>query len=205
MNHMPVQRTTPQLVLARNERGERNQNFRMVPTAQREALIHTSLDGLFRGHQDYQYFKDYMMFKYCKKCKKIKPPRTHHCSICGRCILRMDHHCPWVGNCVGFNNHKFFLQFLISTFVGAAYTGLTMGLYSVGVYDKNTSGYDKHTYKQLSYADKNHLVMGSVLSVSLMVAIAILMFSHLYFIFTSTCSVEAPALVTYNPFFEHFF
>ena len=32
--------------------------------------------------------------KYCRKCKAFKPPRAHHCSICGRCIVKMDHHCP---------------------------------------------------------------------------------------------------------------
>lgn len=29
----------------------------------------------------------------CKKCISPKPPRTHHCSVCNRCILKMDHHC----------------------------------------------------------------------------------------------------------------
>uniref|UniRef100_A0A4D5RZQ9 Palmitoyltransferase n=1 Tax=Ixodes scapularis TaxID=6945 RepID=A0A4D5RZQ9_IXOSC len=29
----------------------------------------------------------------CKKCIAPKPPRTHHCSICNRCVLKMDHHC----------------------------------------------------------------------------------------------------------------
>ncbi|KAF2884870.1 hypothetical protein ILUMI_21289 [Ignelater luminosus] len=29
----------------------------------------------------------------CKKCIAPKPPRTHHCSVCNRCILKMDHHC----------------------------------------------------------------------------------------------------------------
>jgi palmitoyltransferase len=29
----------------------------------------------------------------CKKCISPKPPRTHHCSICNRCYLKMDHHC----------------------------------------------------------------------------------------------------------------
>lgn len=32
--------------------------------------------------------------KYCRKCKAFKPSRAHHCSICGRCIIKMDHHCP---------------------------------------------------------------------------------------------------------------
>lgn len=37
-------------------------------------------------------------YKTCKKCNRAKPPRTHHCSICKKCILRMDHHCPYVAN-----------------------------------------------------------------------------------------------------------
>lgn len=34
----------------------------------------------------------------CKKCLTPKPPRTHHCSICNKCVLKMDHHCReyWV-------------------------------------------------------------------------------------------------------------
>lgn len=37
----------------------------------------------------------------CHICKLRKPDRTHHCSQCGRCVLKMDHHCIWVNNCVG--------------------------------------------------------------------------------------------------------
>jgi hypothetical protein len=69
--------------------------------------------------------------RWCKRCKVFKPyfphafrerhevdetrPRTHHCSICGRCVLKMDHHCPWTLNCVGAHNHAHFLRFLFYT------------------------------------------------------------------------------------------
>ena len=59
--------------------------------------------------------------KWCRICWRPKPERAHHCSQCGRCILKMgaypvvvfpscsippiaglsrfgvDHHCPWMG------------------------------------------------------------------------------------------------------------
>jgi len=51
--------------------------------------------------------------KQCSKCQAPKPPRAHHCSICNRCIMKMDHHCPWVNNCVGFHNYRYFCLFLL--------------------------------------------------------------------------------------------
>jgi palmitoyltransferase len=71
---------------------------------------------------------------YCKKCQAVKPPRAHHCGICGRCVLRMDHHCPWVNNCVGYRNYKAFFLFVNYVTVCALWGALTLvlRLYIVG-------------------------------------------------------------------------
>ncbi|KIX08548.1 uncharacterized protein Z518_03204 [Rhinocladiella mackenziei CBS 650.93] len=53
--------------------------------------------------------------RYCKKCHTPKPDRTHHCSTCKRCVLKMDHHCPWLSTCLGLHNYKAFVLFLIYT------------------------------------------------------------------------------------------
>ncbi|EDV20046.1 expressed hypothetical protein [Trichoplax adhaerens] len=69
------------------------------------------------------------LYLYKKLCSYqgivAKPPRTHHCRICRRCIMKMDHHCPWVNNCVGRNNHRYFILFCVYMFLGTLYVSLS--------------------------------------------------------------------------------
>lgn len=139
--------------------------------------------------------RDYLVFKYCKKCDLIKPPRTHHCSMCDQCILKMDHHCPWVGNCVGIYNHKFFLQFLIYTTTGCLFSTLTMGTFCLRTLLSGSLGDFRVTKIQ-------QLFIGSTLSLALTLGISILLFSHIYFVFANLSSVEAGKLDSVNPFFD---
>lgn len=63
------------------------------------------------GESKAKSVEEFYQFDYCLKCDEVKPPRTHHCSICNRCILKMDHHCPFIGNCIGLGNQKAFWLF----------------------------------------------------------------------------------------------
>ncbi|KAJ7213924.1 DHHC palmitoyltransferase-domain-containing protein [Mycena pura] len=60
--------------------------------------------------------------RWCRKCWGPKPERTHHCSICGRCVLKMDHHCPWLGGkCIGHRTYPAFLHFLLCITLASTY------------------------------------------------------------------------------------
>lgn len=70
--------------------------------------------------------------RYCNKCRHIKPDRSHHCSVCGECVLKMDHHCPWINNCVSFTNYKFFILFLGYALIYCVYVSATTAEYFIG-------------------------------------------------------------------------
>lgn len=69
----------------------------------------------------------YAKLNMCSQCQTFKPPFTHHCRICNRCISRMDHHCPWMNNCIGVGNMKHFVLFLVYTWTCSAFSLVLLG------------------------------------------------------------------------------
>ena len=97
-----------------------------------------------------EYLQEKFM-RFCLKCQCVKPPRAHHCSKCGRCVLRMDHHCRWVDNCVGQRNLKIFLIFIFYLTVQCVYTVVVYFIEGVECLkdrnnpDNSTCGFGKGT------------------------------------------------------------
>ena len=74
-------------------------------------------------------FANYHPGNTCSTCHLLKPARSKHCSICKRCISRLDHHCIFINNCVGYGNIHWFLLLLLSTAfleTYGAYLGVTL-------------------------------------------------------------------------------
>lgn len=82
--------------------------------------------------------------RFCEKCKVVKPDRTHHCSVCGECVLKMDHHCPWINNCVCFTNYKFFVLFLGYALIYCIYICLTSLPYFIAFWKGDLQGMGFH-------------------------------------------------------------
>ncbi|EPQ50961.1 zf-DHHC-domain-containing protein [Gloeophyllum trabeum ATCC 11539] len=80
-------------------------------------------EALIGGHDD-----SFSPERWCRRCQSPKPERAHHCSQCGRCVLKMDHHCAWVANkCIGHRTYPAFVHFLTSVTLLAAYITLMSG------------------------------------------------------------------------------
>ncbi|XP_029445468.1 palmitoyltransferase ZDHHC3 isoform X2 [Rhinatrema bivittatum] len=73
----------------------------------------------------------------CPKCCSIKPDRAHHCSVCKRCIRKMDHHCPWVNNCVGESNQKYFVLFTMYIALISLHALIMVGLHFLYCFEED--------------------------------------------------------------------
>ncbi|OCF40180.1 vacuolar protein [Kwoniella heveanensis CBS 569] len=119
----------------------------------------------------------------CRKCDGPKPERTHHCSVCKRCVLQMDHHCPWINACVGLHNQRHFVLF--------------MAWLSVGCTIVCTTGYH-HFLDTFSYraewpalTPKLGFTLIYVLCGAIGFAVTVLMLWHMYMVSYGETSIES--------------
>ncbi|OLN85100.1 Palmitoyltransferase SWF1 [Colletotrichum chlorophyti] len=73
------------------------------------------------------YPYDYSIFfpgQMCSTCNFLKPPRSKHCSICKRCVAKLDHHCIFINGCVGYKNQHYFVLLLLTTAILTSYGAL---------------------------------------------------------------------------------
>ncbi|CAF1702896.1 probable protein S-acyltransferase 12 [Brassica napus] len=120
---------------------------------------------------------------YCPKCRNVKPPRCHHCSVCQRCVLKMDHHCVWIVNCVGARNYKFFLLFLLYTFLETMLDVVVL----LPSFIKFFSQALKHSSSPGKLAS---LVLAFVLNLAFVLSLLCFVVMHLSLLSTNTTSVE---------------
>ncbi|TKY61217.1 S-acyltransferase 12 [Spatholobus suberectus] len=120
---------------------------------------------------------------YCSRCQNGKPPRCHHCSICQRCVLKMDHHCVWVVNCVGARNYKYFLLFLLYTFLETALDCLAL----VPSFIRFFGGSKNHSLSPGGFAI---IFLASILNLAFALSLLCFVVTHVSLLLSNTTSVE---------------
>ncbi|KAJ1817760.1 palmitoyltransferase for Vac8p [Coemansia sp. RSA 2675] len=119
--------------------------------------------------------------RFCLKCNGPKPDRTHHCSVCGACVLKMDHHCPWLNNCVGFRTQKAFILFLL---YGCLYCTLIFVTALVG-FLRDFAHLDVDANISLS------LIFLLIASCSFSLPLLVFGGYHVYLLLTNTTTIES--------------
>ncbi|KAL6759783.1 DHHC palmitoyltransferase-domain-containing protein [Haematococcus lacustris] len=122
-------------------------------------------------------------WRWCRQCALPKPPLAHHCSICNKCVLKMDHHCPWMANCVGYANYRPFFLFLFYMWLGSAYSSLMTFLAIPHLFD-------------IRHQDWMHVFLPFflfALAVCVFVALSCLMGWHVVLIATGQGTIDAIA------------
>ncbi|KZV67200.1 zf-DHHC-domain-containing protein [Peniophora sp. CONT] len=120
--------------------------------------------------------------RWCRICWAPKPERAHHCSECGRCVLKMDHHCPWIGaKCVGYRTYPSFLHLLLCVTLYAIYlAGMNIeGLVYAFAHPLNL---DTHT--------PLHMLFLSFIGVVFGITIGAFLGYHIYLTLTNQTTLE---------------
>jgi len=125
------------------------------------------------------------LHRFCRTCNIVKPMRAHHCSICKRCVLKMDHHCPWVNNCVGWKNHKHFLLFLFYMWAGSAFFICV--------------GFQNTLEALMGYPTTGYFLVAAVMCFSAFLATSLFLVWNIYLLLSNQSTIEFYGNVLAHP------
>lgn len=152
-----------------------------------------------------QYPYDFSLFhpgQVCRTCQILKPARSKHCSVCKRCVAKMDHHCVFINNCVGYNNQAYFVLLLLTTGILTCYAALLgLNLISAKIrLDRADWAFWKPTlmpwheyFILLTFGIQDDVGLGSVTMLTLMTSPLVwgLLAYHVYLIYCGTTTNES--------------
>lgn len=118
--------------------------------------------------------------RYCEACSLVKPDRCHHCSMCRRCVLRMDHHCPWFNNCVCHSTYKYFLLTLFYVVV--------LSIFCVGT----TAPHVRILWANVGshFVNTFHVTFLSIVGIVLAIGLGSFLYFHLTLVFSNRTTLE---------------
>jgi len=122
-------------------------------------------------------------FRCCARCGLCKSPRSFHCVVCERCVLKMDHHSLWICNCVGFHNHRYFLLWLL--YLGACCAFVIVVFFSTFFETVLLARRTHHSFFGRQCVSLSWLFAACILALSLCSGGV-----HAYFVFTNQTSIE---------------
>jgi len=125
--------------------------------------------------------------KRCRHCGRQKPERSHHCSVCRRCVLKMDHHCPWINNCVGFGNYRHFCLFMLFLAMSCIFAACT---FFPVFYDGMFVFRSKRRFYNIPRGGRSSIMTSFMISCSILVALCILGGFHCYLVLTNQTTIE---------------
>jgi len=131
--------------------------------------------------------------RFCTKCACVKPDRSHHCSVCGHCVLKFDHHCPWVNTCVNFGNYKYFVQFLGYALLFCLFGVLTLLQYFIDFWQGDS--------RVNSTPGRFHILFLFFVAAMFAISVSCLFFYHLYLTSRNQSTIESfrPPVFSWGP------